>query len=63
MFGVVPVYIGDAHGECRVETRNWVPDLLFDLVALAFDGFTIAYSYIDQTYEPMFPIKITGAIE
>lgn len=30
MFGLVPVYIGDPEGECRICVRNWWPEWLLD---------------------------------
>ncbi|CBJ79829.1 hypothetical protein XBJ1_0688 [Xenorhabdus bovienii SS-2004] len=29
--GLIPVYVGDVHGECRLAVRNWLPDWLFDV--------------------------------
>ncbi|WP_260579258.1 hypothetical protein [Proteus mirabilis] len=29
--GIVPIYVGDVYGECRVAVRNWWPDWLLDL--------------------------------
>lgn len=28
---IVPIYVGDVHGQCRVAVRNWWPDCLLDL--------------------------------
>ena len=28
---LVPIYVGDAHGECRIAVRNWWPEWLMDL--------------------------------
>ncbi|WP_368872424.1 hypothetical protein [Proteus terrae] len=29
--GIVPIYVGDVYGECKVAVRNWWPDWLLDL--------------------------------
>lgn len=53
--GVVPVYVGEVHGECRLAVRNGVPEWWMDV--WAFVG-----QYI-HCPEEGFMIKITGEIE
>ncbi|EKL3976927.1 hypothetical protein PRH55_000259 [Morganella morganii] len=51
--GIVPIYVGDHKGECRVAVRNWWPEWLLDL-ADAIHSLT-PYDY--------WAIKLTGQIK
>ncbi|MEJ2897720.1 hypothetical protein ACLQ81_15295 [Bordetella avium] len=56
--GIVPVYVGDPEGECRVAVRNWWPDWLLGAAQFLLDRFaTIGL----VEYED-FMIKLTGEI-
>ncbi|MFY4037948.1 hypothetical protein ACOTJL_19560 [Achromobacter xylosoxidans] len=64
MFGLVPVYIGDPEGESpRVCVRNWWPEWMLDIGEAIFGLCIAVKSALDPTYEPMFPIVLTGEIE
>ena len=40
MFGLCPVYVGQPFSDSpRVATRNWVPEIWFDISAALFDFF------------------------
>jgi hypothetical protein len=63
MFGLVPVYIGDPEGQCRIAVRNWWPEWLLDAGEVLM-GCAITFKcWLDPHYEPLFPIKITGEIQ
>jgi hypothetical protein len=63
MFGAIPVYIGGAETEApRVCVRNWWPEWLLDVGEVIFGACVWLKSAIDPTYEPMYPIAITGKI-
>lgn len=53
--GMVPVYVGDVHGECRLSARNWVPEWWLDLWS-----FVGQYIYCP---EEGFMIELKGEIE
>ncbi|WP_296561203.1 hypothetical protein [Pigmentiphaga sp.] len=57
--GIVPVYVGDPDGECRVAVRNWVPEWTLDAAQFLLEQFA-ALGLID--YDG-FMIKLTGKIE
>lgn len=63
MFGLVPVYIGDPEGECRVCVRNWWPEWLLDVAEVLMNSAITVKCWLDPYYEPMYPMKITGKIE
>ncbi|WP_206611638.1 hypothetical protein [Bordetella avium] len=56
--GIVPVYVGDPEGECRVAVRNWWPDWTLGVAQFFLDHFS-ALGLIE--YEG-FMIKLTGEI-
>lgn len=63
MFGIVPVYVGalDREGP-NVSARNWVPEFWFDLGAALFGVFCLATAMLNPSFEPSFPIKLTGPL-
>jgi hypothetical protein len=64
MFGFAPVYVGDLGSHApNVETRNWVPDFLFDLGAALFAGFCIIATTVAPDFEPSFEITVTGRLD
>lgn len=63
MFGLVPVYIGDAEGPSpRVCVRNWWPEWLLDVGEAIFGACVWVKTAMDPEYEPMYPIVLTGKI-
>ena len=60
--GILPVYIGDIHGECRLSERNWIPEIAFDIVEGLFGVFCEVSCIINPDFDPVFPIKITGRL-
>lgn len=56
--GLVPVYVGDPAGECRVAVRNWWPEWLLDF-AQASLSFFVSIGLADGD---SIMIKITGEI-
>lgn len=57
--GIVPVYVGDPDGECRVAVRNWVPEWTLDAAQFLLEQFA-ALGLIE--YDGVM-IKLTGEIE
>lgn len=63
MYGIIPIYVGDAEGQCRVCVRNWIPEWTLDF-ADSFFGFAIlTMQVINPNYEPMFFLKLGKRIE
>lgn len=57
--GVVPVYVGDPEGECRVAVRNWWPEWLLDFAQASL---TLFASLGLVRYDSIM-IRLTGEIE
>lgn len=47
--GLVPIYIGDGKGECRIKVRNGFPDFLLDIALFVFEFIPYDYFMIKQT--------------
>lgn len=64
LYGLVPVYVGDPEGPApRVCIRNWWPEWVLDACEAIFGLCVAARCAMDPTYEPMYPIALTGEIE
>ena len=62
--GLCPVYIGNPESEAPIiAERNWVPAWWFVVTERLFGAFIFINTVLDDTYEPMFPIRISGRIE
>lgn len=56
--GVVPVYVGDPEGECRVAIRNWWPEWVLDFAQASLSLFvSLGLANIESVM-----IVITGEI-
>lgn len=63
MFGLVPVFLDMSDEECpAVEGRNFVCDIILDIVTPIFGVCIFIMTMVNREYEPAFPIKITGEI-
>jgi hypothetical protein len=56
--GIVPVYVGDAEGECRVAVRNWVPEWTMSAAQFLLEHF----AWLGLIEYEGFMIKLTGEI-
>lgn len=62
--GLVPVYIAQPYSESpMLAERNWIPEWWFSMVSGLFGVAIFIATMIDDRYEPMFPIAITGEIK
>lgn len=62
MFGIVPVYVGDPHGQVRIAVRNWVPEWVMDVMEVIHGLAVTAMQSINREFEPTFAIKLKGKI-
>lgn len=61
--GIVPVYINfDDEEFPLIMERHWAFVPLFTVVQLIFGICIFIRTMVDDDYEPMFPIKITGEL-
>lgn len=63
MYGIVPVYVGDAYGDCRICVRNWIPEWTLDLGDAIFDIAVSFMTIVNPTYEPMFFLRLGKEIK
>lgn len=63
MFGIVPIYVGDVNGECRVAVRNWIPEWTLDVADSIFSVCVSCMEFMNPDYEPMFFLKVGKEIE
>lgn len=59
--GLVPCYVSD-DAECRLQERNWIPEVSLTAAQWLYGNFIAFMSLLDDDYEPMWPIVITGEI-
>jgi len=61
--GIVPVYLNMDDAECPlIVERHWLFVPLFVAVEFIFGICILARTMVDDDYEPMFPIRITGEL-
>ena len=62
-FGLCPVYLGALEHDCvEMADRNWIPSWWFSLNQRACEAAIFVMSAIDADYEPMWPMRVGGAI-
>jgi hypothetical protein len=62
--GLCPVYIGNPQSEApTLAERNWIPSWWLDFTQWLFGCFIFINTVIDDDYEPLWPIKISGEIK
>lgn len=65
-FGLCPIYMGTMDGDESaplIVERHWVFVPLFLLSELIFSVMFAAISLFDLTYEPEWPIRVTGELK
>lgn len=63
-FAGCPVYLGNLASESPLMVeRNWVPSWWFAFVTEAFGFAIFLRTLMDDDYEPMWPMLVTGEIE
>lgn len=66
---IVPCYFseeaaGGEHGPqgCVLQVRNWLPEWLLTAATHLYGSFVFLVTLVDDDYEPMWPIALTGPI-
>jgi len=61
--GIVPVYLNFDDEDCPlIVERHWAFIPLFTIVELLFGICILVRCIVDDKYQPMFPIRITGEL-
>ena len=61
--GLCPVYLADLGSEApTIVERNWVPAIWLSIATELFGAAILLRSTLDERYEPMWPVAITGEI-
>lgn len=60
--GIVPVYVNIDHSPIMIQERNWVPAWCLSGMLLLYSAFMWTVLLIDDDFEPMWPIDVTGEI-